>query len=113
MKAIYSPFNDDDFNEYLCSYVKERLKRRSLFFERKFSESLSKLKKEDLNDIDDISYNPDDVINSIKRNNRTIYFSDKKLINHVVYDLCHRFWFDELNSINNKIYTIYFRYKGS
>lgn len=101
MKAIFSPFSEDDFNEYLLNLIRARLKKRALIFECTYQvESSDSIK----------TYKPDDVIALLCRHNRIIKFSNMKLLNHIVYDLGQRFWYEELNSINNTIYDIYFKW---
>ena len=112
MKAICSPFNDDGFNEYLCSYVKDRLKKRSLIFECKYKLDVKELDNDNNEIIKEIEFTPDDVIKSIRRSGRLIYFSNRNLINHVVYDLSQRFWYEELKTINNMIYRLNMEYRS-
>ena len=56
-------------------------------------------------------YTSDDIIKSIQLNGRLLYFSNQELINHAVYDLSQRFWYDELKHINNAIHKIFLDFK--
>ena len=61
----------------------------------------------------DKEYTIDNIIDSLKLDNRMIYFSNKRLVNYIVYDLGQRLWYDVLNSINNAIHSLYIKYKGA
>lgn len=103
MKSILSPYDDFHFNEFLLKYIKKRLKRH-----------IAKIKDEDSKYYLDDSrkyFTPEDILNSLSLNGRVIYFNNRNLINHAVYDLSQRFWFDEFKTTNNMIRKIYLEYK--
>ena len=103
MKSILSPYDDLCFNEFLLKYIKKRLKRH-----------IAKIKDEDRKYYLDDSrryFTPENILNSLSLNGRVIYFSNRDLINHAVYNLNQRFWFDELKTVNNMIRKIYLEYK--
>lgn len=104
MKVIYSPTEDEAFNEYLVKLIKERLYKRSLFFECNYSLVNNHTKET-------TDFTASDIIKSIKCSGRLVYFSNKKLIKHVVYNLSQRFWYDEFANIQNTIHKIYLEYK--
>ena len=108
MKSILSPYDDYNFNIFLLAYIKKRLKQKCFVF-TKDEEDRKYFFEKDSRDY----YTPDDVINTLKLNGRHIYFSNKQLINYIVYDLSQRFWYDELKHINNMIHTLYIKYKGT
>ena len=108
MKSILSPYDDINFNEFLLKYIKKSLKKKCLVFTRDDEERKYFL-DEDSKDY----YTPDDIIKSLKLNGRVIYFSNKELINYVVYDLSQRFWYDTMRDINNIIRKLYLEYKRS
>ena len=103
MKSILSPYDDAQFNDYLLQYIKSKLKKR-----------VSKIKSEDrkyyLSDSRDY-FTPEDILDSLILSGRVISFSNRELINHAVYDLSQRFWYDELKRANNLIYRLYLEYK--
>ena len=106
MKSILSPYDDINFNNYLLQYVKKRLLRKCRIFTRDDSERRYFLNK-DSSDY----YTTDDVIKSLELvNGKVIRFSNQQLINYIVYDLNQRFWFDELNHINNIIHSLYLKF---
>ena len=103
MKSLLSPYDDFNFNNYLLEYLKNRLKKR-----------VSTIKNEDRKYYLDDSGNyftPGDILDSLSLSGRVIYFNNKKLINHAVYDLSQRFWYNEMKSTANLIYKLYFEYK--
>ena len=103
MKSILSPYDDFKFNEYFLNYIKSQLKKHC-----------TKIKDEDRKYFLDDSRNyftPEDIVDSLSLNGRVIYFSNRALINHAVYDLSQRFWYDELKFANNLIRKIYLIYK--
>lgn len=103
MKSILSPYDDSQFNEYLLQYLKRRLKKH-----------VSMIKNEDRKYYLDGSRNyftPEDILESLGLNGRVICFSNRDLINYVVYDLSQRFWYDEMKNTNNLIYRLYLEYK--
>lgn len=103
MKSILSPYDDFHFNEFLLKYIKKRLKRH-----------IAKIKDEDRKYYLDDSrkyFTPEDILNSLSLNGRVIYFNNRNLINHAVYDFSQRFWFDEFKTTNNMIRKIYLEYK--
>ena len=104
MKSILSPYNDVDFNKYLLSYIKKSLRNKCLKFN--ITNNVYRL------DDNSKTYTNDDIINSIHLKNRLIYFSNQKLINHAVYDLCQRFWYEEVKNIYNMIHILYIEYKS-
>lgn len=107
MKSILSPYNDTTFNEYLLDYVKKRLKQKCLVFTKDDSE-----RKYYLDDNNTTYFTYLDVIKSLQLvNGREIRFDNQALINHIVYDLSQRFWYNELKNANNLIHKIYFQYK--
>ena len=107
MKSILSPYDDVMFNEYLLDYIKKRLKQRCFVFTKDDAD-----RRYFLDDDDPFNYyTSDDIIKSLKLNGRLIYFSNQELINHAVYDLSQRFWYDELKHINNSIHKIFLDFK--
>ena len=106
MKSILSPYDDVNFNNYLLQYVKKRLAHKCMIF-TKDDEDRKYFLEENSRDY----YTPDDVINSIELNGRTIRFGNQKLINYIVYDLSQRFWYDELKHINNIVRQLYLKFK--
>lgn len=103
MKSILSPYDDSQFNEYLLQYLKSRLKRR-----------ISMIKDEDRKyylDRNRDYFTPDDILDSLDLNGRVIRFSNRELINHAVYDLSQRFWYDEMKTTNNLIHRLFLEYK--
>lgn len=103
MKSILSPYDDLQFNEYLLQYLKCRLKKH-----------ISMIKSEDRKYYLDDSRNyftPEDIIDSLGLNGRVIRFNNRDLINHAVYDLSQRFWYDEMKNTTNLIYRLYLEYK--
>lgn len=103
MKSIFSPYDDIYFNEYLLQYIKHRLRRH-----------ISKIKNEDRRYYlgDGKSYfTPENILDSLVLSNRRIYFNNRSLINHAVYDLSQRFWYDEMKNASNLIYKIFLEYK--
>lgn len=106
MKVIHSPYRDNDFNEYLLNYCKARLKQRALIFECQY-----KVESSHDNEIEN-TYSIEDVIKLIQRKDNVIFFSNTKLINHIVYDLGQRFWYNELCNINNIVHKLYMIYRG-
>lgn len=103
MKSILSPYDDFKFNEYFLNYIKSQLKKHC-----------AKIKDEDRKYFLDDSRNyftPEDIVDSLSLNGRLIYFNNRALINHAVYDLSQRFWYDELKFANNLIRKIYLIYK--
>lgn len=105
MKSILSPYDDANFNEYLLQYIKKRLKKKSSIF-TKDEERKYYLDKDPLN-----FYTPDDIIKSLELVGRTIRFGNQKLVNHAVYDLSQRFWYEEMKHINNIIRKIFLDYQ--
>lgn len=99
MREIISPFDDDAFNSYLLKYIKARLKKRALLFISEY-------------DFEGKKYTSDDIIKSINRSGRKIYFSNTRLINYIVYDISQRFWITEFRDINNAIRKIYCEYRS-
>ena len=97
MREIISPFNDDSFNSYLLKYVKARLKKRALLFIGEY-------------EFEGKTYTSNDIIKSIKRQGRKIFYSDYKLITYIIYDLSQRFWSNEFRDINNIIRGLYCEY---
>lgn len=109
MKHILSPYNDELFNEYLLQYVKKRLTKRCNIFLKDDTERRYFLTE---NSRDFYTYK--DIIKSVDLiNNRLICFTNQKLINHAVYDLGQRFWYDEFKYIANIIRKLYLEFKGS
>ena len=107
MKSILSPYDDVSFNEYLLDYIKKRLKQKCFVFTKDDADRRYFLDEDDpLN-----YYTSDDIIKSLKLNGRVVYFSNQNLINHAVYDLGQRFWYDELSHVNNAIFKTYLDYK--
>lgn len=103
MKSILSPYDDSQFNEYLLKYLKCRLKKH-----------ISMIKNEDrkyyLDDSRDY-FTPEDILDSLNLNGRVIRFNNRDLINHAVYDLSQRFWYDEMKNTTNLIHRLYLEYK--
>lgn len=107
MKSILSPYDDVLFNEYLLQYVKKRLKQKCAIFTKDDADRRYFLDEDDpLN-----YYTPDDIIKSLQLNGRVVYFSNQNLINHAVYDLSQRFWYDEMSHINNTVHKLFLDYK--
>ena len=103
MKSILSPYDDFQFNEYLLQYLKCRLKKH-----------ISLIKTEDRKYYLDDSRNyftPEDILDSLGLNGRVIRFNNRDLINHAVYDLSQRFWYDEMKTTTNLIYRLYLEFK--
>jgi hypothetical protein len=103
MKSILSPYDDLQFNEYLLQYLKCRLKKH-----------ISLINNEDRKYYLDGSRNyftPEDILESLGLNGRVIRFNNRDLINHAVYDLSQRFWYDEMKNTTNLIYRLYLEYK--
>ena len=105
MKAILSPYNDNTFNKYLLKYIKQCLRDRSNVFIR--DDENRQYFLEDSK----IGYTDNDIIDSLTLNGKLISFSNKKLVDHAVYDLSQRFWYEEMNRINNEIHTIYLKFQ--
>lgn len=105
MKAILSPYNDNTFNKYLLKYIKQCLKDRSSVFIR--DDENRQYFLEDSK----IGYTDNDIIDSLTLNGKLISFSNKKLVDHAVYDLSQRFWYEEMNRINNEIHIIYLKFQ--
>lgn len=107
MKSILSPYDDVSFNEYLLQYIKKRLKQKCAIFTKDDAD-----RRYFLDDDDPLNYyTSDDIIKSLQLNGRVVYFSNQELINHAVYDLSQRFWYDELSHINNIIHKIFLDFK--
>jgi len=106
MKSILSPYDDIVFNEYLLNYIKERLRRKCFIFTKDDTERRYFLDDDPLN-----YYTYDDIIKSLRLNGRQVYFSNQALVNHAVYDLSQRFWYEELKHVNNIIYKIFLDFK--
>ncbi len=105
MKAILSPYNDNTFNKYLLKYIKQCLRDRSSVFIR--DDENRQYFLEDSK----IGYTDNDIIDSLTLNGKLISFSNKKLVDHAVYDLSQRFWYEEMNRINNEIHMIYLKFQ--
>lgn len=105
MKAILSPYNDNIFNKYLLKYIKQRLRDRSSVFIR--DDENRQYFLEDSK----VGYTDNDIIDSLTLNGKLISFSNKKLVDHAVYDLSQRFWYEEMNRINNEIHMIYLKFQ--
>lgn len=105
MKSILSPYDDFNFNTYLLQYVKKRLTRRYKQL-TKDGDDRKYFLEENSRDY----YTPEDLIDSVKLNGRSVYFSNSKLINYVVYDLSQRFWYDEFKHINNTVRKLYLEF---
>ena len=101
MKSIMSPYNDEGFNKFLYRCCLNRLRCKALHFES-FSFEFNNNK-----------YTLEDIIKLLKRKGRCIYFSDQKVINHLVYDLSQRFWYEVLKDVNNLVRWLYLQYKGA
>lgn len=56
-------------------------------------------------------FTPEDILESLGLNGRVIRFNNRDLINHAVYDLSQRFWYDEMKNANNLIHRLYLEYK--
>lgn len=106
MKSILSPYDDVAFNEYLLTYIKKRLTQKCFVFTKDDTERRYFLDDNPMN-----YYTSDDIVKSLKLNGRLVYFSNQELINHAVYDLSQRFWYDELKHINNAIHRIFLDFK--
>ena len=106
MKYILSPYDDVDFNVYLLEYIKKSLKKRCRIFSKDDS-----ARKHYLHEDSDDFYTPDDIIKSLELRGRSIQFCNQLLINHAVYDLSQRFWYEELSHINNIIHKLYLEFK--
>ena len=107
MKSILSPYDDVLFNEYLLQYTQKRLKQKCAIFTKDDTERRYFLDEDDpLN-----YYTSDDIIKSLQLNGRMMYFSNQALINHAVYDLSQRFWYDELSYVNNTIHKLFLDFK--
>lgn len=107
MKSILSPYDDVSFNEYLLDYIKKRLKQKCFVYTKDDADRRYFLDEDDPFNY----YTSDDIIKSLKLNGRVVYFSNQALINHAVYDLGQRFWYDELSHINNTIFKTYLDFK--
>lgn len=108
MKYILSPYDDVDFNHFLLKYIKKQLARSCKTFilddeDRKYY----------LDEDSDDYYTPNDIISSLQLNGRSIYFNNQPLINHAVYDLSQRFWYETMKNVNNIIRKLYLEFKGS
>lgn len=114
MKSIFSPYNNRSFNKYLLKYVKARLRRRCIVYFMDEDDKKYLLDEEKDNDDkgETKEYSVDDVINSISLIGRVICFTNQKLINHIVYDLGQRMWYEELKHINNILPTLYLRFNS-
>lgn len=100
MKGVMSPYNDEGFNSFLYLCCINRLRQKACKFES-FSFEFEGTK-----------YTLEDIIKLLKHNGRSIYFSNQKIINHLVYDLGQRFWCEVLRDVNNLIRWLYLRYNG-
>lgn len=87
-------------------YIKKQLKKKCKVF-TKDDESRKYYLEENSKDY----YTPDDIIKSIALIGRTIRFTNQQLINHAVYDLSQRFWYDTFRDINNIIRKLYLEFK--
>ena len=105
MKAILSPYTDNIFNKYLLKYIKQCLRDRSSVFIR--DDENRQYFLEDSK----VGYTDNDIIDSLTLNGKLISFSNKKLVDHAVYDLSQRFWYEEMNRINNEIHMIYLKFQ--
>jgi hypothetical protein len=103
MKYILLPYRDEEFNTYILKYIKRELRSRSEFT----------VENNTIYEIDGKKYTSKDIIKSLILLGNKIYFSNNKLINYVVYDLSQRFWYDVLNTVNNKLSYLYLCYKGN
>lgn len=56
-------------------------------------------------------FTPEDVLDSLILNGRVIQFNNRNLINHAVYDLSQRFWYEEMKITNNLVRRLYLEYK--
>lgn len=108
MKSILSPYDDNNFNEYLLKYLKKYLKKKCTVFTKDDEERKYFLDEDSID-----YYTPEDIIKSLQLNGRKIYFNNQSLINYVVYDLSQRFWFDCMNQVNNMIHKLYLEFKHS
>ena len=106
MRSIISPYYNDNFNKYLLSYIKKSLKKKCDLF----SKDENEIKYYIDEDSPSKFYTQGDIIKSLVLKNNVIYFSNMKLINYAVYDLGQRFWYNEINAINNMVSKIYFDY---
>lgn len=105
MKAMLSPYNDNIFNKYLLKYIKQCLRDRSSVFIR--DDENRQYFLED----NKVGYTDNDIIDSLTLNGKLISFSNNKLVDHAVYDLSQRFWYEEMNRINNEIHMIYLKFQ--
>lgn len=108
MKSILSPYDDEEFNAYLLNYVKKYFKSKCAVFTKDDED-----RKYFLEGKTDKYYTYNDVINTLELRGRVIGFSNRELINHVVYDLSQRFWYEGLKCVNNLIPQLYIKYKGT
>lgn len=107
MKSILSPYNDNKFNEFFIEFIKERLRRRC-----EVLKADEEVKEYSLGDNTSKKYTLDDLVNSLSLHGRIICYKEEDIINHLVYDLGQRLWYDELKSANNLIFTVHFKYYG-
>lgn len=106
MKSILSPYDDHNFNTYLLKYVKAYLRKKCYVFTKDEDERKYFL-GEDAKDY----YTVDDIINSIVLVGRSIRFSNQALINHAVYDLGQRFWYDSFKTVNNIVHKLFLEFQ--
>lgn len=107
MKALVSPVNNKAFNTYLLKYIKRRLLYKCYTFEA-YDDFKCKYTLETKNG--NIEYTYHDIINSLSLKGQVIAYSNQKLVNHAVYDLCQRFWYEELKQILNIINHLYLKF---
>lgn len=101
MKSIVSPFDDIDFNKFLLRLCKVRLKK-----------SIEKIKDNRPYEVFGNKYSTSDILKLLTLRGRVIYFSDSRLLNYLVYDLSQRFWYEDLNFINNAIHYLYLKFNS-
>ena len=106
MKYILSPYDDENFNKYLILYIKKQLKLKCRVYSRDDSSQ-----EYFLDDSKDKRYTQADIINSVELVGRTIRYANQKLVNHAVYDLGQRFWYDVFKCVNNIIRKIYLEFQ--
>ena len=101
MKCLVSPYNDTLFNKQLYKYCKTLLKKHAYH-----------IKDNHEYEFDNNKYSVADVIDTLSIKGRTIYYSNRNLINYIVYDLSQRFWYTVLRDVMNIVSKLYLEYRG-
>lgn len=110
MKSILLHYNDDEFKQFILEYTRSfALRKCTTYFKDE------EIKEFSLDEEDDSAskYTISDIVKTIAIVNNSIRYTNQQLVNHLVYDLGYRVWYDIFNYINNALPTIYLKYKGT